>query len=105
MVEIEFRTNIEVARVGHLDAGGNRRLAVVRHAQLGGLHEQRQRQQMGHNRQGIDARIEDAQATGLPDPGLAGVPLAHVFFPVDLHALQGTAGQPVTGSFDAWRVA
>ena len=37
----------------------------------------------GDDRKRIDAGIENAETTGLPDPFLAGVPPLHVFFPGD----------------------
>ncbi len=33
------------------------------------------------NRKRVDAGIENTEAAGLPDPGLAGMPLTHVFLP------------------------
>ncbi len=35
---------------------------------------------------GVDGGVEDAEAAGLPDPLLAGVPVAHVFLPAHVQA-------------------
>ena len=40
-------------------------------------------QDLGQHRQRVDAGIEDAEAAGLPDPGLAGMPAPHVLLPDD----------------------
>ncbi|VVP58083.1 hypothetical protein PS862_05889 [Pseudomonas fluorescens] len=105
VVEVELCAHGEVTRVRPFDRSGNRRLAVIGDSQLGRLDKQRQRQQMGCNRQRVDTGIEDAQAARLPDPRLTGVPFAYVFLPVDLHAVQGAGSQPRTGGFDTGRIA
>ena len=47
------------------------------------LDENRLRHDLGDDRKRVDAGIEDAEAARLPDPLLAGMPVADIFLPVD----------------------
>src|SRR5690606_36765976 len=58
-------------------------LPVGRKAQPGALDEHRKRHDPCKDRHGVDARVADAEAAGLPDPFLTRVPLAHALPPVD----------------------
>jgi len=70
-------------RVGQQQARGDRRLAVSGVGKLGPFQGERTGNDAGQYRQGIDPRIEYAQASRLPDPRLAGMPDPHVLFPRD----------------------
>ncbi len=55
---------------------------------------------MRDNRQRIDARVENAKTAWLPDPLLAGMPMAHVFFPRNRNRLDCSVFQKFACTFD-----
>ena len=69
-------------RASHqLQLRGDRCFAVRWEGQLGIPQHQTSGQDARDDGQRIDARIEHAEAAGLPDPGLARMPDAHIFLP------------------------
>src|SRR5579862_6554860 len=70
------------------DVGGDRRLAIRRDMQIGFAHEEGLGKDFGEDGDRVDARIEHAEAAGLPDPGLARMPLADVFLPRHAHTAE-----------------
>ena len=96
--------HVEAGNVGEAEIGGNRRIAVFREFQAGLGEEDRPRQDMRHDRQRVDARIEDAETAGLPDPVLVGVPVTHVFLPDDVDAADGGGGEERLGGFHGRRI-
>ena len=101
--EIEFRSHRYVVGIGEGKRGRQRRLPITRCVQRGFAQRERPRQQMGDDGQRIDAGVEHAHATVLQDPVLAGVPMADVFLPGDVHAHQLLAGQPLPCRLHAGR--
>ena len=63
----------------------------------------RQRQDLGQDRQRVDAGIEDAHAAGLEHPVLAGMPFPHILAPGDVGAVARScpASQALAGA-TAW---
>ncbi len=64
------------------DLGRDRCVAVFGEIEPRRGHEHR-RQDVGRDRQRVDAGIEHAETAGAPDPVLVRMPAAHVFLPVD----------------------
>ena len=82
------------------DVGGDRGLRILRKAELGLLDEQAAGEDLGRDREGVDPRIEHAEAARLPDPLLARMPFVDVLVPVDLHRLDALAGKRLRRRLD-----
>ena len=65
-----------------VDVGGDRRIPIVREVERGGGDEHR-RQDVGGDRERVDAGIEHPKTACAPDPVLVRMPTADVFLPVD----------------------
>src|SRR4029079_13805500 len=70
-------------RAGEHDLGRDRRRRVTRHAELRRTDEQPAGENLCRDREGVDSRIEHAEAARLPDPLLARVPLPDILMPAD----------------------
>ncbi len=101
-VEVDGDRDAGVCAEAHLSSD---RCAAV----LGKVERRRgdehRRQDMGGNRQGIDAGVEDAETAWLPDPVLARVPPADVFLPVDGCSLDPRRCKESPCCFHSGRVA
>ncbi len=89
----------------HADLASDGRLAIGGKVQFGAGDVDRDGQDLGQDREGVDRGIEDAESAGLPDPLLARVPDAHVLFPLDADRADGLVRQPCLGRRDRGRLA
>jgi hypothetical protein len=62
----------------------NRRVAVGGKEKISRTEMHWHRQNVGHDRKRVDARIENTHTARLEDPVLTRMPAAHVLFPVDM---------------------
>ena len=82
------------------------RLAAIGASRLAGnsrlerLDEDRLGHDAGDDGERVDARIEDAEAAGLPDPLLARMPVPHILFPGHEKPLDRPAGESLLGLVD-----
>src|SRR4051812_5810454 len=97
LAKIEFRVDGDAFSGAQEQAGSDRRLLVLREFQRGALYAQFAGQHLREHGKRVDARIEDAEAPGLPDPALAGMPEVHVFLPVDPPSSQRARAHPFAG--------
>lgn len=88
-----------------MNVGGDRRIAVFGKFEHGLGDEDRPRQDVGDDRQRIDARIENAETAGLPDPFLVRMPVADILFPDHMHAFDRRRCKKRLGGFDRRRIA
>jgi phosphoglycerate kinase len=80
--------------------GGDRRLLVGRERQHRRADEHRLGAKQGQDRQGVDPRVEYAHPAGVPQPLLAGMPLAGVLLPGDGRLGDPARRQPEARGFD-----
>ncbi|ENN85819.1 hypothetical protein RHSP_18447 [Rhizobium freirei PRF 81] len=104
LAPVEFGMDGKARSALEVQIGGDRRIAVFRKLQRRAGQEER-RQDMGDDRQSVDAGIEDAEAAGLPDPFLVRMPMADIFLPDHMGAADGRAGKKSLGSFHRGRIA
>lgn len=91
-----FLTEVEIRgdAAGEIQPRGDGGLTIGRHVEFRALKAKRVGQDLGHDRECVDARIEDAHAAGLENPVLAGMPFAHILAPDDAALADGAVGQP-----------
>src|SRR5271155_3956817 len=101
LAPIEFRAE---RRIRFLRRGADepqrsrdRSVAIAGIVEFGAFDEDRAGGDLGQDRQRVDAWIEDAEITGVPNPFLAGMPAPHVLFPLDRQAAQLRAGESFLG--------
>jgi len=81
VTEIESRDDLRAAVGPEHDVRPDRGRVVRRNEQTHVLHKEWLRDELRQNGNCVDAGIQHAETARLPDPGLAGMPLAHTFLP------------------------
>ena len=71
-----------------------------REAEIGGADEDGAREDLGDDREGIDARVEHSETPWLPNPCLARMPFVDVLVPDDLHLANALPGKQLRGRVD-----
>ena len=100
LAPVEFGGEVDAGGVGEGEIRRNRRLPVVREGECSLCQEEGLGQNGRGDGQGINARIEDAEPAGLPDPVLARMPTPHILLPDDPNLCRTARREPFARRFD-----
>src|SRR5882724_10057262 len=105
MQKVQFHPRSNAFRRAKQQLRRDRGLAIAGVTQLARLQHERAWNDACQDGQSVDPGIKDAEATCLPDPGLAGMPDTDILLPIDSHATNVAVCEPGARRLDCGRMS